>query len=99
MGKANISFPEGLLEEIDRRAAAAGATRSGFVQEASTRYIAELDREAGADARRTRILDAQRRAAEIGAHLSPGPDGVTLLRELRDSPPRCSLNEEEPGVR
>ena len=29
MGKANISFPEGMLEEIDRRAAQAGTTRSG----------------------------------------------------------------------
>ena len=33
MSKANISFPEGMLEEVDRRAEAAGITRSGFIQE------------------------------------------------------------------
>ena len=88
MGKANISFPDGMLEEIDRRAAATGATRSGFIQEASARYLAELDREAGADVRRGRILDAMARARAIGSRIPDGPDAATLVRELRDAPPR-----------
>jgi hypothetical protein len=99
MGKANISFPEGLLEEIDRRAAASGTTRSGFVQEASARYIAQLDDDAHRTERRTRILDAMARAREIGRHLPPGPDAVTLIRELRDAPPRWERSEDESDER
>ncbi len=42
MGKANISFPKGMLEEIDRKAATTGMTRSTFGQEAAGRYLAQL---------------------------------------------------------
>jgi hypothetical protein len=87
MGKANISFPEGMLEEIDRRAAATGVTRSAFVQEAAGRYLAQLDYELEREERAKRIERAKRHMAEIGASLPPGPDGVTLIRQMRDAVP------------
>ena len=96
MGKANISFPEGMLEEIDRRAAEAGTTRSAFVQEAITRYAAEIDGDAEAKARRGRIERARRNMAKLGAALPPGPDGVTLIRRMRDDSPGWLFGDGEP---
>jgi hypothetical protein len=87
MGKANISFPEGMLEEVDRRAAAVGMTRSAFIQEATGRYLAQLTYDAEREARAARIERAKRHMAEIGASLPPGPDGVTLIRQMRDAVP------------
>ena len=87
MGKANISFPEGMLEEVDKRAAAVGMTRSAFIQEATGRYLAQLTYDAEREARAARIERAKRHMAEIGASLPPGPDGVTLIRQMRDAVP------------
>ena len=97
MGKANISFPEGMLEEIDRRADAAGTTRSGFVQEATAHYIAQLDHDVERDARRQRIESAATRMAEIGKRMPPGPDGVTLIRQMRDAVPEWLTDKNGAG--
>lgn len=97
MGKANISFPDGVLEEIDRRAAAAGTTRSGFVQEAAAHYIAELDRATEQDERRVRIDRAIAGMREIGRRIPAGSDGTALIRQLRDAPPRW-LDAGEDGA-
>ncbi len=87
MGKANISFPEGMLEEVDRRAAAAGITRSAFIQEATGRYLTQLQYDAEREARAERIERAIAGMREIGASLPPGPDGGTLIRQTRDEVP------------
>lgn len=87
MGKANISFPDGMLEEVDRRAAATRTTRSAFIQEATARYISQLDYDTERDARRERIERAMEGMRRIGASLPPGPDGVTLIRQMRDEVP------------
>lgn len=87
MGKANISFPEGMLEEVDRRAADAGMTRSAFVQEATGRYLAQLTYDAERQARAERIERAIEGMRRIGASLPPGPDGTTLIRQMRDEVP------------
>lgn len=94
MTRVNITVPDGLLEEIDRAAAEAGMTRSGFLQEAGARYAAEVGAGRARDERQERILAAQRRAAEIGSQLPPGPDGLTLLRELRDSWPDWAPDDD-----
>ncbi len=88
MGKANISFPDGVLEEIDRRAAESGTTRSGFVQEAAAHYIAELDRATELDERQARIERAITGMREIGSRMPSGLDGTSLIRQQRDAPPR-----------
>lgn len=87
MGKANISFPDGMLEEIDRRAAEAGTTRSGFIQEATATYIARIDEDAERRERSERIERAIIGMREIGKRMPPGPDGVTILRQMRDALP------------
>lgn len=96
MGKANISFPEGMLEDVDRRAAEAGTTRSGFVQEAVARYIAQVEYDAEREARARRIEKAGREMAEIGRRLPPGPDGVTLIRQMRDAVPEWLTPRRDP---
>ena len=87
MGKANISFPDGMLEDVDRRAEAGGTTRSAFIQEATARYIVELDRNVEQTERAARIERAIVGMRAIGAGLPPGPDGVTLIRQMRDAVP------------
>ncbi|MHB9002886.1 MAG: hypothetical protein ACYC6C_02310 [Coriobacteriia bacterium] len=87
MGKANISFPKGMLEDIDERALTGGTTRSGFVQEAVATYVAALDRESALRGRAERIDEAIAGMREIGSTLPPGPDGVTLIRRDRDRHP------------
>lgn len=87
MGKANISFPEGMLEAVDRRSESAGTTRSAFVQEAITRYFADLDKDLARVVRVDRIEAAIIGMREIGEGLPGGSDGVSLLRQLRDATP------------
>jgi hypothetical protein len=97
MGKANISFPEGMLEEVDRRAAAAGTTRSAFIQEATATYIARIDHDAEREERRQRIHRARLHMAELGRALPPGPDGATIIRQMRDAVPEWLTDREERG--
>lgn len=87
MAKINISLPDSLLEEIDRRANASDRTRSGFIQEATARYIAQSDYDRERAERAARIERAKRHMREIGATLPPGPDGVTIIRQMRDAVP------------
>jgi predicted transcriptional regulator len=88
MAKANISMPDGMLEEIDRRAKASGSTRSGVIQEAAAQYLARLDAQTEHDARRERILAAQKAMRKIGESFPPGPTGTELIRAARDATPR-----------
>ena len=87
MGKANISFPEGMLEEVDRRAAEAGMTRSALIQETTGHYLAQLQHDVERQARAERIERAIAGMREIGQRLPPGPDGVSLIRQMRDAVP------------
>jgi len=87
LGKINISLPDGLLEEIDRRAGAAGATRSGFLQDAAAHYLTALDEEAARAARAKRVgraLDKMRSLAPVVS----APGSAKVIREMRDAPPR-----------
>lgn len=87
VGKANISFPEGMLEAVDAQAAVDGTTRSAFVQEATAAYLAQRDYETARDERALRVAGAKTRMRRVGASLPPGPDGATLIRQMRDSVP------------
>lgn len=94
MSKVSISFPEGMLEEVDRRAAEAGTTRSGFIQEATAAYIARTDEDAEREERRQRIEQVIAGMHEIGERIPPGPDGVTILRQMRDAVPRWIAEDD-----
>lgn len=86
MAKVNISLPDGLLDEVDRRADAADTTRSAFMQEAAARYIASLDHEAERAARSERIGAAIAKMRAISSRIPPGADGNEIIRRFRDVP-------------
>lgn len=87
MSKINISIPDGLLEEIDRRADQHGLSRSGFLREAAGRYISTLDEEAQVKAREKRLGRALEKMRSIAPALG-APDTARVIRELRDAQPR-----------
>jgi metal-responsive CopG/Arc/MetJ family transcriptional regulator len=65
--KVNISLPEGLVSEIDEAAGELGLTRSGFVAEASVRYVADVKNLSAEEQRRKdiqRAIDGFRRIRE-----------------------------------
>lgn len=84
MAKTNISMPDGLLEEIDRRAAEAGTTRSGFIQEAASRYLTALDEESARQARAHRLGQAYEKMRKVAERMPPNTDGTALIRRFRD---------------
>jgi len=88
VGKANISFPVGMLEEVDRRADASGTTRSAFIQEATASYIAQLDADQEQAERASRVRRALEGMREIGARLPAGDSGAALIGRARRSGPR-----------
>lgn len=87
MGKVNISLPDGLLAEIDRRATAAGDSRSGFIREAAAHYLTALDSEAARAARVERVGGALAKMRSL-APIVGAPDSAKLIRESRDDAPR-----------
>jgi predicted transcriptional regulator len=100
VAKVNVSLPDTLLEEVDALARELERSRSGLVQEATARYVAELKADRAARERRERIEAAIQRARLLGRQIPDGPSGVELIRELRDSPPRWELDRpvDEPDT-
>jgi predicted transcriptional regulator len=94
MAKPTISLPDGMLEDVDRRAAEAGITRSAFIQEAVARYGEALDEDRAAIDRQERIGRAIAGMRRIAEHAPPGPEAETIIRHLRDAPPRWLVDEE-----
>lgn len=85
MAKVNVSLPDDLLREVDDLAAELDRSRSGFVQEATARYVAALRDERAAEERRHSIGAAMITAREIATRLPEGDDGTELIRADRDS--------------
>jgi len=87
MAKTNISMPDGMLEDVDRRAAQAGVTRSAFIQEAIAHYGSELDARRKRDARAARIDEALGEMRSLSLRVG-APDAERVIRSVRDSGPR-----------
>jgi metal-responsive CopG/Arc/MetJ family transcriptional regulator len=85
MAKINISVPDELLEDIDALAAELHRSRSGFVAEASARYVADIRAEQAERERREQIGEAMQAMREIAKRMPPGRDTTELIREDRDS--------------
>jgi predicted transcriptional regulator len=83
MAKVNVSIPDELLAEIDELAGAAETSRSGFVQEASARYIAQIRAEAERRARSERIERAMGDMREIADEVGDF-DGTSAIRRDRE---------------
>jgi metal-responsive CopG/Arc/MetJ family transcriptional regulator len=86
MAKVNISLPDGLLDEVDRRADAERTTRSAFLQEAAAHYITSLDQDAQRSARSERIGAAIAKMREVGSRIPRKVDGSETIRHFRDAP-------------
>jgi len=85
MAKTNISMPDGLLEEIDRRAAAAKTTRSGFIQDAASHYLTALDEATARTERAERLGHAYEKMRLVSTRMPPGVDGTALIRRFSDA--------------
>ena len=83
MAKINVSIPDALLEEIDALAEQAHSSRSGFVAEATARYVAELNEERARVERMQSIDRALERATLIGERFGTF-DAAGSVREDRD---------------
>ena len=96
MAKPTISMPDGMLQDVDRRAAEAGVSRSTFIQEAIAHYGTELDADKQHDDRYRRITAAMAGMREIAKHMPPdAPDAETIIRAVRDAPPRWLREDEQ----
>ena len=78
--KVNISLPPELVEEIDHTARELGLTRSGFVAEASVRYVADVKNLTAEEQRQKDIERARKMFRRIGRQL---PEGFDLMAQLR----------------
>jgi hypothetical protein len=68
--KVNVSLPEVLVSEIDEAAASLGLSRSGFIAEASSRYVTDVKNLSAAEQRKKDIDRAMASMARLGAKLS-----------------------------
>jgi metal-responsive CopG/Arc/MetJ family transcriptional regulator len=82
--KVNISLPEGLVSEIDEVAGELGMTRSGFVAEASARYVADVKNLSAEEQRSSDIARALATYRRIGAQIPADFDGVAQIRRDRE---------------
>ena len=87
MAKVNISIPDGMLDEIERRASLSGTTRSGFIQEAAAHYLTALEQEEARRERADVIGRAMEDARTVAKEIGP-VDGTAIIRQFRDAPPR-----------
>ncbi len=89
--KVNISLPKHLVDEIDEAAKDLGLSRSGFVAEATSRYVADVRNLSAEERRRKDIERAIATFRRIGAKAPPGTFEQmmeTLRRDReRDTPP------------
>jgi metal-responsive CopG/Arc/MetJ family transcriptional regulator len=83
MAKINISLPDRLLEEVDAIAVELHGSRSGFVAEATARYVATLTEERTRAERQKRIDRALEQAAVLGEKFGSF-DAVASVRDDRD---------------
>lgn len=82
--KVNVSLPEHLVSEIDEVAEALGLTRSGFIAEASTRYMADVKNLSAEELRHRDIERAISTFRRIGAKLPPGAVQELIDQTRRD---------------
>jgi predicted DNA-binding protein len=82
--KVNVSLPEELVGRIDTTAEELGLTRSGFIAEASARYLADIDNLSAAERRRKDIDRARATLKRIGARVTPADIQSMIDQTRRD---------------
>lgn len=82
--KVNVSLPEDLVTEIDDAATELGLSRSGFIAEASSRYVTDLKNLSAEEKRRKDIDRAIATFRRVGAQLPPGAVQEMIDQTRRD---------------
>lgn len=82
--KVNVSLPEHLVSEIDEAAKSLGMSRSGFIAEASTRYVADVKNLSAEELRRRDIERALATFQRIGRKLPPEAIDEMIAQTRRD---------------
>ena len=82
--KVNVSLPPELVADIDKIAAEVGLTRSGFIAEASARYVTDLKAQSAEEQRRREIGEAMERMKELGKKIPRDFDYMKVIREFRE---------------
>lgn len=80
VGKVLVSFEDTLLRRIDRRAAAFGVSRSGYLATLAERDLAEVEGQGGDPVARRALGRLDRVLAD-----TPAGDSTRLVREARDA--------------
>lgn len=83
MAKINISVPDGLLEDVDELASWLKRSRSGFIQEATAHYVAQLREERAEAERRADIASARKAMGKLAEELESF-NGTAAVRADRD---------------
>jgi metal-responsive CopG/Arc/MetJ family transcriptional regulator len=84
MAKVNVSLPDELLREVDSLAEELSRSRSGLVQEATARYVAQTRAEQAEAERRERIGAAIAKMRELSSKVGSF-DSTAAIRADRDS--------------
>lgn len=87
MAKVNISISDKLLYHIDSMATRREMSRSGFIQEASARYVAELEAEEERLRRQKSVETAMEKARSLAGAVGSF-DGAAQIRKDRRRRPR-----------
>lgn len=82
--KVNVSLTPELVGDIDAVASELGVSRSGFIAEASARYLADIHNLSAEERRAKDIERGAASLARIGAKLAAGDDLVGQLRKDRE---------------
>ncbi len=82
--KVNVSLPEHLVSEIDEVANELGISRSGFIAEAASRYVADVKNLSAEEMRRRDIQRARATWRRIGATLPPEAVDEMISQTRRD---------------
>jgi hypothetical protein len=80
MAKVLVSLDDRLVKRIDRKAIAAGKTRSGYLAELAQRDLAEADGPGQSPVARAAVRKLDRLFAN-----APAGDSTTAVREERDA--------------
>jgi hypothetical protein len=82
--KVNVSLPPELVAAIDESAAEHGMTRSGFIAEASARYVVELEGLSAEEKRKRDIDRAMANMKELGKKIPKDFDYIAAIRSDRE---------------
>lgn len=94
MAKVNVSLPDDLLTQVDSLAAELKRSRSGLVQEATAKYVAEIRDEQERRAREAGIRDAMADARELAKKIGYF-DPVPVIRADRERDAPAEPTEQD----